>query len=70
MLRGNQRLEILPNQTQREGRGNRHILNVQVDSPQRNGDLLVYEGLDKFIVQVERQIKCPIWLVVKYPLTT
>ena len=70
MLRGNQRLEILANQAQRKGRGNRHILDVQMYGPQRNGDLFVDEGLDSFIVQVERQIKCPIWLVVKYPLTT
>ena len=70
VLRGNQRQEILPNQAQRKGRGNRHILDVQMDGPQRNGDLFVDEGLDSFIVQVERQIKCPIWLVVKYPLTT
>jgi len=70
VLRGNQRQEILPNQAQRKGRGNRHILDVQMDGPQRNGDLFVDEGLDNFIVQVERQIKCPIWLVVKYPLTT
>ena len=46
------------------------VSSVQFDRPEDNRHFLIYERVEKFILQIERQIKCPIWLVVKYPLTT